>query len=292
MITLDDDSETDGSSDADPVATTSTSSPTPPPATTAVPPPPGTTTTPPSDDSTDGGVSFIPPHGDPGDNVSCDLFEQDCPRGEKCMPWANDGGNTWNAVRCSPVVEDPGQPGDPCLVEGSPVSGLDTCDVGAMCWDVDPATLEGTCVAMCTGEESNPICEDRNSTCQTSSGGLPAVCVPQCNPLDPDCADGQACYPFGETFTCTVDASGDMGVAGDPCEFFNVCDPGLVCASAEVVPDCMSGVGCCSPFCSLDDPMPPCLPEQVCTPWYDLFYEPGKYLPPPGYESVGLCVLP
>ena len=43
------------------------------------------------------------------------------------------------------------------------------------------------------------------------------------------------CYPRGinEVFTCVPDASGEMGVYGDPCEYINVCDPGLFCASAE-----------------------------------------------------------
>lgn len=27
----------------------------------------------------------------------CSTWEEDCPRGEKRMPWANDGGNAWNA---------------------------------------------------------------------------------------------------------------------------------------------------------------------------------------------------
>ncbi len=34
-------------------------------------------------------------------------------------------------------------PGLGCTVEGSATSGIDTCQAGAMCWDVDPVTLAG-----------------------------------------------------------------------------------------------------------------------------------------------------
>ena len=59
-------------------------------------------------DTTDAGAGFI--YGAPdggGISFECDLFEQDCPPGEKCMPWANDGGGAWNATRCSPVADNP-----------------------------------------------------------------------------------------------------------------------------------------------------------------------------------------
>ena len=75
--------------------------------------------------------------------TSCSTFAQDCPPGFKCMPWASDGGNSWNATRCVPIAPDPNAPGEPCTVEGSGVSGLDDCDGTSMCWDVDPDTLEG-----------------------------------------------------------------------------------------------------------------------------------------------------
>jgi hypothetical protein len=37
-----------------------------------------------------------------GPSIECDQWAQDCPPGEKCMPWANDGGSSWNATRCFP----------------------------------------------------------------------------------------------------------------------------------------------------------------------------------------------
>ncbi len=40
------------------------------------------------------------------------IWAQDCPEGEKCMPWANDGGGSWNATRCSPLDPNPSAVGD------------------------------------------------------------------------------------------------------------------------------------------------------------------------------------
>ena len=81
--------------------------------------------------------------------TSCSTFAQDCPPGFKCMPWASDGGNSWNATRCVPIAPDPNAPGEPCTVEGSGVSGLDDCDGISMCWEVDPDAVEGHCVSIC-----------------------------------------------------------------------------------------------------------------------------------------------
>ena len=225
-----------------------------------------------------GGVAF-----------ECDIFAQDCPDGEKCMPWGNDGG-TWNATRCSPIDDNPGQPGDECTVEGSGTSGIDTCDLGSMCWDVDPKTNMGLCVAMCTGDEANPICEDPDTTCSIANDGAIVLCLPACDPIVQDCPEGQACYPVAEDWVCGPDASGEMGTYGDPCEFINVCDPGLMCLDASATPNCEGG-GCCTEVCDITDPAGDAqctgAPDgQICQPWYE------EGTAPPGYEDVGACVLP
>ena len=145
----------------------------------------------------------------------CDAFENDCPRGFKCMPYSIDGGDTWNALACFPIADDPVGVGEVCEIEGNGVTGVDNCVAGAMCWDVDPRTLEGTCVAMCSGSEANPICTDPCTVCVGNAFGL---CLHKCDPVAQDCARGQACYAFNDTFACAPDASGEVGVAGDPCE--------------------------------------------------------------------------
>jgi hypothetical protein len=218
----------------------------------------------------------------------CDIWAQDCPDGEKCNAWANDGGNSWNATKCVPVARNPGQPGDECTVEGNGVSGLDSCDVGVMCWNVDPRTNQGTCIALCTGSPDNPECPPGASCSITNDGSL-ILCLPNCDPLLQDCPEGEACYWVGETtFQCAPDASGETGVHGDPCEYINACDAGNQCIQAAYVENCPEGsLGCCSVHCDTSDPNVVCPgPNEECVPLFD------PETAPPGLENVGLCALP
>ena len=236
-----------------------------------------------TDDTT--GVIFIDPTGDPPGE--CDPYLQDCPEGEKCNAFGSFGG-AWDSLGCFPVDPDPGQPGDPCTVEESGTSGMDSCDIGAMCWDIDEDTLAGTCIAMCTGSADMPVCTDPTTTCVISNEGSLNLCLPICDPVMQDCSDGQACYPIDDTFVCAPDASGDQGAAGEPCEFINACDEGNGCIAPDAYgPGCPAGsAGCCSPFCATDAPL--MCPEgtQECIPWYD------EGAGPPGFDTVGVCSLP
>lgn len=217
----------------------------------------------------------------------CSTFAQDCPAGEKCMPWNNSGGGSWNATRCSPLSAMPDQVGDVCTVEGSGTSGIDSCDAGLMCWGVDAMTNEGTCTELCGCTEINPVCNTANTTCAISNDGALAICLPVCNPLDTDfCPAGEACYPLGDTFLCAPDASGALGGAGDPCEFINACDAGHFCLSAGAVPGCAGAVGCCSPACTAGDDSP-CLGSQTCQPWFEAGSAPDECL-----AMAGACALP
>jgi hypothetical protein len=221
----------------------------------------------------------------------CAIWEQDCAEGEKCMPYANDGGSAWNSTRCSPVTPDAGQPGDPCSVEGSGVSGVDTCDVSSMCWDVDPETNTGTCVAFCTGNQDFPVCDDPATACSITNEGVLILCLPACDPLLQDCAEGQACYGIDNAFVCAPDASGGEGVFGSPCEFINACGPGLACVGAGGVPDCTGSLGCCSSYCDLSDAGSSGSCEgasggQECISWFE------ENSAPPGFEDVGVCFIP
>lgn len=222
--------------------------------------------------------------------VTCNVWTQDCPRGEKCMPWANDGGGVWNGTRCTTVIASPGQPGDACTVEGSGTSGIDSCDVSSMCWNVDGASNQGTCVGFCEGSELSPVCPDPSTGCSISNDGVLILCLNRCDPLTQDCSDSEACYPEENGFFCSPDASGpDLGVYGDPCEFLNVCDAGLFCSDPATVPNCSGAQGCCSEFCDMAAPDVRCSGAddgQVCT----AFFAEGEA--PPGYEDVGICVIP
>ena len=239
----------------------------------------------------DTGCTFICDDPDTGGEPQCDPWSQDCPSGEKCMPWANDGGAAWNSLRCTPLSGSVKQEGDACTVEGSGVTGIDDCDVGLMCWDVDE-NGQGTCVAMCTGSADAPLCDDPADNCVIANDGVLNLCLPACDPLVQDCAEGSACYGAAESFACAPDASGpDAGTYGSPCEFTNACDPGLFCAAAEAVPDCQGSLGCCSEFCDLDaaNPDGACGGSgagQQCEPWFQ------EGAAPPGDENIGACVLP
>lgn len=196
----------------------------------------------------------------------CDLFAQDCPEGQKCAPIITDGGGAWNSDACVPVTGTD-MIGDPCTAE-SVAEGLDSCVKGVMCWYVD-MNGDGTCVAHCGGAADAPTCPD-NGSCTIAADAYITLCIPDCDPLFQDCAEGAACYPLNDGFQCAPDGSGDMGKANDPCEFINVCDAGLLCGDpAFVGAGCPPGsTGCCTPFCEFPDGACP-NPDQECVQWFD-----------------------
>jgi len=217
--------------------------------------------------------------------TECDVFEQNCSAGEKCVPWGCKG-STWHGTICVKVTGD-GVAGDPCTVEGDKVSGVDDCAFGHICWEVDDQ-LHGTCIAQCTGTPSEPQCAE-GSSCAIAYDGTVTVCLPKCDPLLQDCPSGDLCVPINDSgFVCTVDASGSEGQANDACEFGNECDPGLICintAAASIA--CQQGpTGCCTPYCKF--PGAPCPnPDQACVQWFD------PMMPiPPGDEDIGVCAIP
>lgn len=260
-----------------------------PPATSGSPSDNESTSGAPSDDGSTSSDFIAEP--DMGPTIECDVWEQDCPNEEKCVPWANDGGITWNATRCVPVMDNPGQPGDTCVAE-SGLSGIDDCGDGAMCWNIDGETGEGNCVAFCTGSPEAPQCDDAATECSISLDGVLILCLPSCDPLLQDCPNEiEACYPGVESgFQCYPDYSGEGGAYGDPCEYTNVCNPGLFCGAAALVPGCENGL-CCSEFCDIteEDPSSQCAGQaqgQECFAWY------AEGEAPPGHESIGYCALP
>lgn len=242
--------------------------------------------------SSSGALFFAEP--DVGDGFECDTYAQNCPAGHKCTAWANDGGTSWNALRCVPVVDAPVGPGEACHVEGSATSGLDDCGLGSLCFRVDPKTMEGVCFPFCLGSESAPTCEDPGRACHQGSDGALNLCLPVCNPLQQDCGANETCIPLDDGWTCAPDDSGDAGVYGDPCEFVNRCDPGLLCLYPGLLPPglpCEGTAGCCAEVCDLGDP----LGDMQCTGAADGVICQAWFLEdatPPGYEQVGVCALP
>ena len=221
-----------------------------------------------------------------GSVIECDVYQQNCGPCGKCVAWAEGGGGAWNATKCVQVTGDR-QPGESCMVEGSGVSGIDDCEKGAMCWDVNGEGI-GTCVALCTGAPDAPVCEG-NTYCAISSEGVLNLCLPKCDPLLQDCDGTDLCIPAADRFKCVLDGSGDMGKVNDPCEFANSCDKGLLCLNTSAASSaCMQDfIGCCQPFCdfSMMEACPN--PDQECVQWYD------PMMPiPPGDEDVGVCAIP
>ncbi|MFY0532718.1 hypothetical protein [Nannocystis pusilla] len=245
-----------------------------------------------ADDSTTGvtttGVVFITPL-DGGvaclTGCECDIWTQDCPDGEKCVPYSPTPEYVWQYVECVPLAPDPAHPGEPCTVEGNPFSGVDSCDLDSMCFHVDPDTLVGTCVRTCDGPWDAPECP-AGDACHVSHDGNVALCLPKCDPLLADCPMGQVCIPTSHhEFACTPDLSRVEGQVFDPCFDEAGCDPGLVCVPADFAIECDPGQSarCCLPFCDLDQP--PACPGagQQCTQF--------NAYGPIGDEGPGVCAL-
>jgi hypothetical protein len=225
---------------------------------------------------------FVPPN-DQVLTPECDPFLQDCPDGEKCVPYASTGG-TWDAFKCVPVTGEQAT-GEPCSYAGA-VEASDDCDENGGCWSVQELEGEwvGTCHAFCQGSADDPECPE-GSSCFIGGSGLPAYCIPTCDPVAQDCGLGLGCYFDGSDFDCAV--SPQNIPAGEPCEFINDCAPGLVCSDPELLPTC-NGASCCVLFCNLDlgDTQCDATPGTTCQPFYE------NDTAPPGYEHVGVCIVP
>lgn len=213
-----------------------------------------------------------------GEGAPCDIFAQDCPEGQKCNPYAQ-GGNTWNADGCFGAGD--GAIGDECIVEGSGTSGVDSCAVGGMCWNVDPESNTGVCIEVCSGSADAPACVTVGTSCAIANDGVLAVCVADCDPLLQDCPDSEGCYGFDDGFSCFPDGSQEQGAYLDVCSYYNACDPGLICVAESAVAGCLES-SCCTPYCDVDVPVCP-ETSAGCVPYYP---DGGA---PAGLESLGFC---
>lgn len=240
------------------------------------------------------GEPFIHPSDGGGAAGECSVWTQDCSEGQKCSAYADDGGSSWNANKCVPVMPDPHAPGEACTVTGSGVSGIDDCELGSMCWDVGD-DLMGTCVALCTGSLEEPMCLDPATACVIYNDGVLNLCLDRCDPLTGDCPDpNDLCLPASledpDGFLCIVDASGDGGQVHTPCTFANSCDAGLLCRPAASASECDQQAGsCCEPVCDLTVPDP----DSQCTGVGQkcvAFFMPD--MAPEGDEDVGVCAVP
>ena len=241
-----------------------------------------TTSTETTDMSSSGG--FVP---DMAVEAMCDIWDpNDCGESEKCMPYAMMG-DTWDALKCSPLAENPKVLGDECEAIDGTYGGVDDCGKGLYCYYVDMETNQGTCIEFCTGSPVAPMCGPE-AICTIVNDGVLVLCRPECDPTIQDCEPANSgCYQATGTgsFTCIIDKSGPTGQYGDTCELISSCDPGFACVEQNGVPGCTTGA-CCTPFCDINQPnnCPGAAQGQTCEPYYAQ--------PDPGYEHVGICVLP
>jgi hypothetical protein len=229
------------------------------------------------------GEGFVPMIDIAGINT-CDPIAQDCPEGEKCVAYASAGG-TWDANKCVTVTGS-GTSGDQCTYDGAAV-GTDDCDGDHVCWNAldQEGVLIGTCFPFCTGTIDNPMCSDPDQSCRVVNDGVITICLPRCDPLLQECEEGLGCYWSGTsgTFQCIITAGGIP--TGEPCGFNNDCNPGNFCADAAALEMC-NGSACCATYCDTgEDPSSCTLPLECVS-----FFEEGAA--PPGYETLGVCILP
>lgn len=189
--------------------------------------------------------------------TECSVWQQDCPRGERCAARSSGADSAvWDRVWCVPLHPDPAEIGEPCEVEGSAYSGIDTCRANARCWNVDPETLQGTCVELCEGTPEAPTCSDPSTLCLAANEDVINVCLPQCDPLANACDSGNGCYPIPGGFVCLPLDAGLLQPEPGSCITLNECPVGTACAEeANACPD--GATPCCAPYCDLNAPACP-----------------------------------
>ena len=135
------------------------------------------------------GTGFIYGAPDAGSSpIECDLQQEDCPEGQKCMPWANDGSSMWNATKRVPVDPAPVPVGEACEAPGGGLTGIDNCEKHVMCFEVQGNT--GICRAMC---DSGTCPADFN--CFIGNDEVLQLCLPACDLNMPDCPPAHTCLP-------------------------------------------------------------------------------------------------
>jgi hypothetical protein len=220
------------------------------------------------------GSFYAGPEVDFSSTLECDPFAQDCPDGEKCVPYASSG-NGFDANRCV-VITGSGEPGDVCNYGGM-VDATDDCGEDSYCWAVGDV---GVCKEFCQGTPDDPMCPD-GFECLIDGDGSVNLCTFSCSPLLQDCSPGSACYWALDEFTC-VATTEDIAL-GEPCDAINDCALGLICAPADALPSC-AGDSCCASYCDLSMPMCSQMGTD-CTAFFEVD-------PPIGYEDVGVCIVP
>lgn len=214
----------------------------------------------------------------------CDLFDQDCPEGFKCIAWDAEGDLfDPDTTVCAPIDDAPVDLYGTCTNDVATCS--DDCPDRAVCAPFFGE--EGACLNLCDDQEGTCPADQ---VCVTCGSCWAAWCMPTCDPLAPDCPPtlGECSLGgwFGQTaFSCTGFAMGPTE-PGAPCPA-GQCAEGLHCIPGEDFgPDC-ADFGCCTELCDLEGPPGTCSnPAHTCVP----LFIPGQALP--SQEHIGICALP
>jgi hypothetical protein len=231
---------------------------------------------------------------DDGVMGECLLWDLEaCGDGQKCMPWSDTPDRIPDAYRCC-AAEGNDVVDDLCTISEYDGSCLDSCVNGTMCVLDDPDNLSGVCRPFCN--PSSPTCGS-DETCKAFFEALPAVpnvpmCMPKCDPLTQDCVQSSwKCIPDTPTpagqsgFICVPPPPGNEKQLFDACALANDCAAGLVCLTADRVPNCEFN-SCCSAFCSLSEGHSTCQdlhPDMQCIDWMSS---------DPQWQDVGACGVP
>jgi hypothetical protein len=249
---------------------------------------------------TESGSGSSSESGDGGPQNECDLCEQDCPDGQRCVPVSASPDLVPDYLSCEPIPEDPKDPGERCKVEDYYGAGKDDCGEGAFCVLDSLEDMTGFCQPTCCFDEPEPGCEPQD-VCEAFFTGyehVPPVslCMPACDPLSPISCDeagrvGWTCIPTAFDASCEflcvpptqVPDADQLGDQGDACLLWSDCKEGLHCRPAPVV-GCTGGEDgwCCTAYC---DPAGPdtCPDDLSCEP-FDCA--------DPTIPEAGACILP
>ena len=209
--------------------------------------------------------------------LTCSIYEQGCPEGEKCVPFDENDSGQFTGSRCVLVLGERGV-GEVCSSEGF-AAGSDDCDSESYCLGLAEGGL-GTCRSFCAGTAEDPVCAPGTICAQQLGAGSYDLCLPSCE-ADAECEEDEGCYLWSEGLICLP--AGEFAT-GEPCSFPGSCEPGNYCLVAESVVGCM-GSQCCAPKCDTSGDGLECeqLPGSECVPVYE---------DPDVDDTKGVCVDP
>lgn len=202
----------------------------------------------------------------------CVFDQQDCPDGYKCTVE-----DIWlDKPRCRSLQDNDDQVGDLCSELGN--NDGDSCDVDGLC-------LGGTCRQLDT---DNTLCPLKDVSHTYPSGVR--LCEEVCDPLSPSsCPSDAHCTRTSSSpdgiFSCHITNNINLAGFGESCVSDYQCQQGAICLQSDAVPFgfCDNGLPkCCVPLCELGKLF--CQGGSTCQSIYNNNV-------PPGFESVGACVL-